>query len=244
MTTLLLIGATSAIAKSVAEQYAREGAKFALLARSNEEATKFLSHLMVLGATKAKIWSFDALNMTDFPLLIESVCQEMGKLDVTLLAYGALPDPSLSEDIKTVSHYQQINSTSVMQCLTTLAPRLAAQKNDAVLAVLTSVAGIRGRKSNYLYGANKGGVSIFLQGLDQRYHQSLRILDIKAGFVESPMTENFPKGFLWRTPNQIAPRICKALKQKSGVVFVPIFWQGIMFVIRHLPLAIFRRGSF
>ncbi len=244
MTTLLLVGATSAMAKAVAEQYASEGAKFALLARASEEANKIANHLRVLGADKAKVWHFDAANMVDFPTVIDSVFHEMGTIDVVLLAYGALPDPASSEDMTSVAYYQQINSTSVMQCLTILAPRLASQPDRPVLAVLTSVAGIRGRKTNYLYGANKGGVSVFLQGLDQRYHQDLRIVDIKAGFVDSPMTAHFQKGVLWRTPQQVAPRICHALKYRSGVVFVPIFWLGIMFVISHLPLALFRRGSF
>jgi short-subunit dehydrogenase len=108
--------------------------------------------------------------------------------------------------------------------------------------VISSAAGDRGRQSNYVYGAAKGAVSIFMQGLRNRLHSSgVRVLTIKPGFVDTPMTAAFSKGVLWARPQQVARGIYKAIEKKKDIVYLPWFWSPIMRVIRGVPEAIFKR---
>jgi short-subunit dehydrogenase len=114
-----------------------------------------------------------------------------------------------------------------------------------VIAVISSVAGDRGRQSNYVYGAAKGMVSLFAQGLRNRLAKSnVDVVTIKPGFVDTPMTAEFDKsGLLWAKPEQIAAGIIKAMQKGKGEVYLPWFWWGIMLIIKHIPEAIFKRLS-
>jgi decaprenylphospho-beta-D-erythro-pentofuranosid-2-ulose 2-reductase len=128
-----------------------------------------------------------------------------------------------------------------MSVLTHLANRFERQ-GFGTIAVISSVAGDRGRQSNYVYGAAKGAVSIFMQGLRNRLHpRGVQVLTIKPGFVDTPMTAAFPKGILWARPQQVARGICEAIEKKRDVVYLPWFWSPIMGVIRGLPEALFKR---
>jgi hypothetical protein len=110
--------------------------------------------------------------------------------------------------------------------------------------VVSSVAGDRGRQSNYVYGAAKGGLSIFLQGLRNRLSKfGVCVLTIKPGFVITPMTTEFKKGILWAQPKQVAKVIVSAIRKRKNVVYVPWFWRWIMFIIRSIPESIFKRMS-
>ena len=112
----------------------------------------------------------------------------------------------------------------------------------ATLAVISSVAGDRGRASNYLYGAAKAAVTAVTSGLRQRLHASgVNVLTIKPGFVDTPMTRAFRKGALWATPDQVARGIVRAVDRRAGVAYLPRFWWAIMSVIRHIPDRLFRR---
>ena len=126
-----------------------------------------------------------------------------------------------------------------------LAGRFETQ-GSGVLAVITSVAGDRGRKSNYVYGAAKAGLSTFLEGLAARVHQRhVRVLNIKPGPVDTPMTANLKKSALFATPQRVAVDIHRALRDgKSGVLYTPWFWRWIMFLIRRVPAPIMRKLSF
>ena len=110
--------------------------------------------------------------------------------------------------------------------------------------VISSVAGDRGRQSNYVYGSAKAAVTTFLQGLRNRLHPAgVQVLTVKPGFVDTPMTSAFPKGPLWASPEQIARGIHRAIQKRKDVVYLPGFWRLIMRVIREIPEAVFKRLS-
>ena len=133
------------------------------------------------------------------------------------------------------------NGISTIALMTALAPRMEAQRHGA-LAVISSVAGDRGRQSNYLYGAAKAAVSTFASGLRQRLAKvGVNVLTIKPGFVDTPMTRNFRKGVLWAKPEAIARGIVRAADRGRSVVYLPGFWLPIMLIIRHIPEFIFKR---
>jgi short-subunit dehydrogenase len=117
-------------------------------------------------------------------------------------------------------------------------------RGTGTLAAISSVAGDRGRQSNYVYGTAKGAVSLFLQGLRNRLSKSgVRVLTIKPGFVDTPMTADFPKGALRAKPEQIARGIERAVEKGRDIIYLPSFWRLIMLVIRAIPEGIFKRLS-
>jgi decaprenylphospho-beta-D-erythro-pentofuranosid-2-ulose 2-reductase len=116
------------------------------------------------------------------------------------------------------------------------------QQGHGCIAVISSVAGDRGRQSNYVYGTAKGALSIFLQGLRNRLGKTgVQVLTIKPGFVDSPMTKDFDKGLLWVKPAMIAQGILRAIEKKKEVVYLPFFWRYIMLIIKMIPEKIFKR---
>ena len=135
------------------------------------------------------------------------------------------------------------NAISTISLLTHLANRLEMQKSGTI-AVVTSVAGDRGRQSNYVYGAAKGMVSIFLQGLRNRLHKAgVNVLDIKPGFVDTPMTAEFKKGLLWAKPESVAGSIVNGIDRGKYEIYTPFFWRIIMLVIRNIPESIFKKAN-
>jgi short-subunit dehydrogenase len=110
----------------------------------------------------------------------------------------------------------------------------------AVIAAIGSVAGDRGRQSNYVYGAAKGGLDILLEGLRHRLApKGVAVVTIKPGFVDTPMTASFPKGPLWAKPEKVAVDIRRAIDKRRPVTYTPGFWCLIMLVIKSVPRAIF-----
>jgi len=125
--------------------------------------------------------------------------------------------------------------------LTLLANRFEAQRHGT-LAVIGSVAGDRGRQSNYVYGTAKGALAIFLQGLRNRLHPAgVRVLTVKPGFVDTPMTASFKKGPLWAAPEAVAAAIVAAVERGRDVIYTPWFWWGIMTLIKLVPERVFKK---
>jgi len=137
----------------------------------------------------------------------------------------------------------QTNFTTVVSLLTLLA-NLFERQGRGSIAVISSVAGDRGRQSNYVYGAAKGALTIYLQGLRNRLAKAnVHVLTIKPGFVDTPMTRDFKKGLLWVGPDVIARGIVKAIDKRKDVAYLPFFWRYIMFIIKIIPERIFKRLS-
>jgi decaprenylphospho-beta-D-erythro-pentofuranosid-2-ulose 2-reductase len=164
-------------------------------------------------------------------------------LDTVLIAHGTLSDQKACESsVELTLRELTTNGLSVVALLTSVAARFE-QRRAGTIVVISSVAGDRGRQSNYVYGSAKALVTAFTSGLRQRlYASGVAVVTIKPGFVDTPMTAAFPKGALWAKPQKIANGIVAAVDGGAAtVLYLPAFWRLIMFVIRSVPEAVFRR---
>lgn len=239
---ILIVGATSAIAEASARIWAAEHAQLYLVARNSEKLALASGDLQTRGA-RVTAALLDANDLALHASVIGTAFQALGRVDVVLIAHGDLPDQALCERSEEATLAAlQTNAVSVVLLLTHIANRLQAQ-GSGVIAVLGSVAGDRGRKSNYIYGSCKALVATFLEGLAGRLRPfGIRVITIKPGFVDTPMTAQFKKGLLWAQPETIAAIIHdRAASAPSGSYYAPRFWWAIMFVIRSLPARILFR---
>lgn len=244
MKKVLIIGATSAIAQAVARNYAKQGSALYLLARNEAALNRMRDDLMIRGAAEVMTAVLDADDFDHHAEKIETVMKTLGHIDIALIAHGVLGDQKIAEkEVKLTLANINTNALSVISLLTILANYFESQKGGT-LAVISSVAGDRGRQSNYIYGAAKGMISIFLQGLRHRlFFSHVQVLDIKPGFVDTPMISHLKKGFLWAQPEKVADDIVRAIKNKKEVLYTPFFWRYIMLIIRSIPECIFKRGK-
>jgi decaprenylphospho-beta-D-erythro-pentofuranosid-2-ulose 2-reductase len=159
-----------------------------------------------------------------------------------LISHGSLPDQALCErNFDAAIEAFNINALSVISLLSYIVKPMQERRKGCI-AVVTSVAGDRGRQSNFIYGAAKAMVSTYLQGLRGRlFPHNVAVVDIKPGFVDSPMTAHLPKGALWAQPEQIAQRIVRAVEKKRTTIYAPGFWRLIMIIVCSVPEFIFKR---
>ena len=244
MQKILIIGATSAIAEATARRWAARGAALFLVGRKAERLEQIAADLRVRGAASVACQAQDACARDAHETMLCAAEQAMGGLDVALIAHGSLPDQKACEaSVELTLQEIDTNALSVIALLTRLATRFEAQGHGS-LAVISSVAGDRGRQSNYVYGAAKGMLTLFLQGLRNRLaKKGVHVLTVKPGFVDTPMTASFKKGALWASPDAIAQGIVGAIDKKRDVVYLPGFWWLIMTLIRHIPERIFKKLS-
>lgn len=242
MKKILIIGATSAIAESTARLWANEGHRLYLLARNEERLSALCSDLRIRGAESAHYGLLNVNNFTHHQAAIDAAISALQGLDVVLIAHGTLGNQKACEqNVQLTLQELNTNAISVISLLTLLANHFEQQKHGTI-AVISSVAGDRGRQSNYVYGTAKGAVSIFLQGLRNRLHdKGVQVLTIKPGFVDTPMTAQFRKGMLWASPETIAKCITKSISNGANVVYAPGFWSAIMMLITSLPEPFFKR---
>jgi len=241
MKRILVIGATSAMAKAAARVWASQGHRLYLLGRQADALTDQVADLKVRGANMADHALLDANDLDRHAATIDAAVAAMGGIDTVLIAHGTLGDQAACErDFTIALHELSTNALSVMSLATLLANKMEAQKSGTI-AVIGSVAGDRGRQSNYVYGTAKGAVAIFLQGLRQRLHKAgVRVVTIKPGFVDTPMTQAFQKGLLWATADGVGRRIAAAADRGADVVYVPGFWWLIMAIIKAVPERLFK----
>lgn len=244
MQKILIIGATSAIAEATARIWAARGAALFLVGRNVGRLEAVASDLRVRGAAAVTAFAMDACDTAAHAAMLEAAECALGGLDVALIAHGSLPDQKACEaSVELTLKEIDTNALSVIALATRLAETLEKQ-GSGTLVVISSVAGDRGRQSNYVYGAAKGMVSLFMQGLRNRLvRKGVRVITIKPGFVDTPMTAAFPKGALWAKPDAIARGIVRAIDRGADEVYLPGFWRLIMFVIRHIPERVFRKMS-
>ena len=242
MARILIVGATSAIAMASARLFAARGDDLLLAARNEERLELLAADLRVRGANSVNSVVFEAQAEQDY----ESFAMQAWAqgLDLLLLAFGTLPDQDCCQDDVAASRHEfEVNALSTISLLAAFAWRFAAQGRGDML-VISSVAGDRGRQSNYLYGSAKAAVSTYCQGLRNRLRSSgVGLITIKPGFVDTPMTAAFDKGLLWVHPESIAVGILRALERGADVVYLPWYWRYIMLVIKLIPERIFKRLS-
>ena len=244
MQKILIIGANSAIAEACAKRFAAQGHSLYLLARNSARLESLAQDLRVRGAAAVHCATFEANALETHQALLEQVKAELNGLDRVLIAHGTLSDQQACEQSVDLTLQElQTNALSVIALLTLLANHFEQQRHGSI-AVIGSVAGDRGRQSNYIYGTAKGALSTFLQGVRNRLQKSgVQVLTIKPGFVDTPMTASFPKGPLWATPEKVALDIDKAIEKKKDVLYTPGFWMLIMQIIKSVPEKIFKRLS-
>jgi decaprenylphospho-beta-D-erythro-pentofuranosid-2-ulose 2-reductase len=241
---LLIIGASSAIAEATAREFAKRGTAMFLVGRSTQRLQAIADDLKIRGAGQVATFQLDVRNFSDYQGMLDRAIEALGGLDGALIAHGTLSDQLESErSVETMLDEFQVNALSVMALCTLLANRFSAQK-QGVIAVISSVAGDRGRQSNYVYGSAKAAVTAFSSGLRQRMAKhGVYVVTIKPGFVDTPMTAAFKKGMAWATPASVAKEISRAMIKGTPVIYTPGFWRPIMWVIRAMPEFLFKRLS-
>lgn len=245
MKRVLIIGATSAIASACARAWAEQGCEFFLVARNVEKLEQVKADLTARGAKAVVVYYMDATDFAAHGPMLESCISSMRQIDVALIAHGTLPDQKKCEqDVVVALDELTNNGVSVISLLTFLANQFEVQR-CGTLAVISSVAGDRGRPSNYLYGTAKAAVSTFCEGLRARmFKVGVHVITIKPGFVDTPMTQGLalPK-LLVADPAQVAKLILKGIDKRSSTLYVPGFWRFIMLIIKAVPDFVFKRTN-
>ncbi len=241
---VLIIGATSAIAAETARFFAAAGDDLFLVGRNPQKTAAVTNDLQVRGANRVEYRLQDLADTAQHANLLAAAIEWLGGLDIVLIAHGTLGNQKACQAGYDLTEKElTTNFLSVVSLLTPLANHFEQQQRGAI-AVISSVAGDRGRQSNYVYGAAKAGVSAFLQGLRNRLAKSgVAVITIKPGFVDTPMTAGIEKGRLFVGPEVVAKGIYQAIETGQDVVYLPWFWGGIMTVIKHIPESIFKRLS-
>ena len=242
MKKVLIIGATSAIAMAVARRYAADGASLCLVGRSAEKLEALGNDLLVRGAARIETAALDVLEFGLHEEVTDQAIAALGGLDRVLIAHGSLPEQHECEaDSAVAVREMNVNCVSTISLLTVLANHFERQRHGTI-AVITSVAGDRGRQSNYVYGAAKGALNVFLQGLRNRLHPAgVAVVTVKPGFVDTPMTAALPKNALYADPAAVGERIHRAMERGEDVVYAPWFWRPVMAGIRAVPERLFKR---
>lgn len=245
---VVIFGATSAIAQEIAAVYARRGARLYLVGRNGDKlaaaaaaatssAGNDASHGAVVGTVVAD------LNQTAAAAgLVQRAAAALGGVDVAVIAQGLLGDQLATE--REFGRAAEIIATNFLSVVALVIPLINHLETAGAghLVVLSSVAGERGRPRNYTYGAAKGALNIYLQGVRSRLGgRGVGVHTIKLGPVDTPMTVDHRKTLLFARPAAVATAIVQAVDAGRSEVFVPWFWRGIMFVVRNLPESLFRR---
>lgn len=245
MKKVLIVGATSAIATACARLWAAEGAELFLVGRNVEQLQVIAADLRVRGAVRVEPHALDLNHFEGHEAMLQACFTVFGALDVALVAHGTLPDQKACErDVELALQEFSSNGLSVIALLSRLANRFEAQGHGS-LAVISSVAGDRGRPSNYLYGSAKAAVSAFCEGLRARLFKSgVHLLTVKPGFVRTPMTQGLElPGLLLAEPEAVARDILRSIERRASVRYTPWFWWPIMQVIKSIPVLLFKRLS-
>ncbi len=239
---VLVLGATSAIASGVMRPLAAQGASFYLVARNPEKLKAVASDLATRGASAVFTKVMDLDDTAAHEAMLHETTQKLETIELALLAHGVLGDQEKAQaDYATTEAILRTNFLSAISLITWLANYFEST-HQGTLAVISSVAGDRGRKSNYVYGASKGALNIFLDGVRNRIDRSgVHVLTIKPGFVATPMTAHLPQNDLFAHPSVVGRGILKAIEKRKDVVYVPPIWALIMLVIRSVPGSIFKK---
>jgi hypothetical protein len=242
MKKILIFGATSAIAEATARLWAQDGNRMFLVARDAERVEEQCKDLVIRGAESARHTVLDLNDFERHKEAIKQAAQAMQGVDIALIAHGTLGDQKACEQsFERTLKELNTNAISVISLSTHLANLFEQQKNGT-LVVISSVAGDRGRQSNYVYGTAKGMVTLFLQGVRNRLHPSgIRVITIKPGMVDTPMTSSFRKGALWSTPETIARDIYRGVATGKDIIYTPGYWKPIMKIIKSIPESIFKK---
>ena len=242
---VIILGALSAIAEETARLYARDGFDLVLAARNAEHLRRLADDLLARGAGRCETRALDLASLDDPAAAFDEMVAALGgDVDVVFVFYGVLGHQKVEErDFMAARQSIRVNFASAAEWCLSAANRLEMQKHG-VLVAISSVAGDRGRQSNYVYGAAKAGLSTLVEGIAHRLAPTgARAVLVKLGFVDTPMTAHIEKkGLLWAKPRDVARRLVALAEKPSGqTAYVPAFWRLIMAVVRNVPNSIFHK---
>ncbi len=242
MSAVVILGATSRIGQALAREFASAGFPVVLCARDLAEAGRIAADVTTRHGVTAEAVAFDACDFSSHGPTLSDVARRFGGIHVGVIAYGDMGDQGESElDFAAARRVIDINFTGAASAAEALYPLMAAARGGTIVGV-ASVAGERGRRSNYVYGSAKGAFAMYLDGLRGRGHKDgVRVLTVKLGFVDTrmtfPMATKIPKA----SPEAAARAIREAVESGVESMFYPPFWAPVMAIIRALPPALMKR---
>jgi decaprenylphospho-beta-D-erythro-pentofuranosid-2-ulose 2-reductase len=240
MPTVLLLGASSDIAIALARKFASEKYDLQLAARSSGRLSSMVSDLSLRYGTTTTLHEFDAMDFESHAAFWDNLDP---KPDLTICVFGYLGDQTAAQsDWVECRRILDTNYTGAVSILNIVADTYAAS-GKGMIAGISSVAGERGRQSNYLYGSAKAGFTAYLEGLRNRlFHQKVHVLSVQPGFVDTRMTEGMPlPPLLTATPGLVADAVFKAIGKKRNIIYVKWYWRWIMLIIRNIPEPVFKK---
>ncbi len=244
--SVVILGALSGVARHLADAFAREGFAVVLAGRDMTELDLLARDLRTRHRVSCCCLAFDALNVDSHGAFVAQCTEALGELPGgVVLSFGYMADQSEAQrDFAVARRTLDTNFTGAVSIL----EQFAAAYEDrrcGFIAALGSVAGDRGRKMNYIYGASKAGLSVYLQGLRNRLHEAgVQVTTIKPGFMDTPMTYGMklPKPLV-AAPDAAARAMTRAILKGRNIVYVPFFWRYIMWIIRSIPEWQFKKMS-
>lgn len=239
---VLILGALSSIARASADAFAAKGHPLYLAGRDTEELARVASDIKVRYGVPCSYGRFDAEAFGEHLPFLQNVVNEMGGLYGVLLAFGELGDQTQATmDFSNAHTIIDRNYTGACSILTHCANYLGKMEKGFIIGI-SSVAGDRGRQSNYVYGSAKAGLTVFLQGLRNRlFHAGVRVITVKPGFVDTAMTFGKPGLAMVASPQYVGEKIVEALQKSRDDIYLPWFWRYIMLIVRNVPEFIFKR---
>lgn len=240
---IVVLGATSAIARAAAIELAKTGYAVLLAARDVEETERIAADLRVRCGSPAVALPFEALDFESHATFVQT-CRDLlgGALEGVVVCFGTLEaQDQLQCDFTRARRVLDVNFTAAVSIMEAFALYFE-QRGSGFIAAVSSVAGDRGRQSNYHYGAAKAGLSAYLQGLRNRlFRAGVSVVTIKPGFIDTKMTFGLPNLLMVATADSAGKAIAAAIGKRKSVVYVPWFWRYIMLIITHIPETIFKR---
>ena len=237
---VLIVGATSALAERLAAVYAAQGDRLVLAARHQDALEGVARDLRIRHRAEVETLAFDA---TD-PAIVRSCAERVvagGIPDVIVFAHGENGSPRAAYQADEIARVGLVNFGSIAAFVSVLLPALE-QRRGAAVAFVGSVAGDRGRKTNFVYGSAKAALNAYAQGLRGLLHPAgVSVTTVKLGFVDSRMSYGLAPPRLTASPEYAARAICKAIAARREIVYVPGFWRWVMLAIRAIPERIFKR---
>jgi short-subunit dehydrogenase len=242
MRGVLIIGATSGIGSAIARSFAKKGLALVIAGRRKEALERLANDMRIRYGAEVKTLTFDAVDFESHEDMFNQAVVAFHGLEGIVFAVGMLPDQQKAQtDYALAKRSIDINLSSAVSLLNVAANYFEEQQSGFICAI-SSVAGDRGRKSNYIYGMAKAGLSTYMEGLRHRLAKAgVTVLTVKPGFVDTKMTYGQEGLFLVASPEKVADRILMAIKKQKNTIYTPSFWRLIMAMIKRIPHFIFKR---